>query len=77
LREVEMGRRIERVCLTVTVPYAAVDPLRRGLPSWDAVIESEKFGEAATLVLVLPRSREQRFRQELRDLTAGRVRFEE
>ena len=77
LREVDMGRRIERVCLTVTVPYAAVDPLRRGLPSWDAVIESEKFGEDVTLVLVLPRSREQRFRQELRDLTAGRVRFEE
>jgi uncharacterized YigZ family protein len=77
LREVAMGRRIERIQVSVTVPYAAVDPLRRALPSWDAVIASENFGEEASLVIVLPRSREQRFRQDLLDLTAGRARFEE
>jgi len=77
LREVAMGRRIERIQVSVTVPYAAVDPLRRALPSWDAVIASENFGEEASLVIVLPRSREQRFRRDLLDLTAGRVRFEE
>jgi len=77
LREVEMGRHIERVRVSVTIPYAAVDPVRRALASWDARIDAEDFGEEASLVIVLPRAREAGFRQELLDLTAGKARFEE
>jgi len=77
LREVKMGRRIEHVQVSVTVPWAAIDPVRRALPSWDATIETETFGEEARLVVVLPKSRAAGFRREMLDLTAGKVRFEE
>jgi putative IMPACT (imprinted ancient) family translation regulator len=72
-----MGRYIERVRLRVTLAYAAVDPLRRSLGAWDADVESEDFGEEATLVVLLPRARAAQFRRHVADLTAGRARFEE
>lgn len=77
LREAPRGRYVERVSVRVTVPWAAVDRLRRSLAAWDAAIVAEEFGEDATVEVVLPRSREAQFRTEVTDLTAGRARFEE
>ena len=44
---------------------------------WAWAQPTESFGEEASLVIVLPRAREDRFRQHLLDLTGGKARFEE
>jgi len=76
LREIKRARYVELVTVTVTVPYAAVEPLRRMAPGHGVQIVDETFEAEATFVCRLPVAGMDAFSQEVMDLTGGAARFD-
>lgn len=69
----ETEEKIIRLRLAVDLPYASYEPARRLLTQHDCVVEDEQFGSTVQIRFLIERDRMDRFTQELKDLTAGKV----
>ncbi len=65
--------RVPKLELTVVVEYAAITPLRRILPDFEAAIVAEEFGADVTLSILLPQAQASAFTQAVTDLTHGQA----
>lgn len=74
LAVVPVERMVQRVRLALTLPYAALEPLRRVLGELDGRIEAESFGADVALELALPAEHEAALAARVRDLTRGACR---
>ena len=63
--------RVERTEVSVTIAYAAVTPLQRLLPLYEAEVLSVDFGGEVRYVVRLPVERLEAFRSALGDATRG------
>ncbi len=73
LREMARSERVERVTIDVTIPYAAVDIVRRVCTRHESKIDREAFGTDAVLTVTLPRHHLDDLSDALRDATGGAV----
>ncbi len=66
--------KINRVLLTVTLPYPAYETVRRLIASCVGTIETEAFGAEVTLGVLLPEARTAEFTRGVQDASAGQGR---
>jgi uncharacterized YigZ family protein len=65
------AERVEYATLLVSIPYAAISVVRRLLPSHEAILDAESYGERAALRVRLPAPNVDALRVALMDATAG------
>lgn len=65
--------RVPKLELTVVVEYAAITPLRRILPDFEAEVFAEEFSADVTFSIRLPESQADAFSQAIIDLTHGQA----
>jgi uncharacterized YigZ family protein len=76
LRACVTKEHIDEVDVNVTLPYTAIDAVRRALGREGVAITNEVFGEIVTLVARVPVDRLEEIGQQLADATAGAARIE-
>ena len=64
--------KVERVTLTVTVDYDAVDGLQRLFPGVEGLVEEEDYGERVTFRISVPEERVSELKDAVAELTRGR-----
>lgn len=75
LESLPTRRKVERVRLEVTVPYAFVDGLERMTERYDVAVDARHFADEATVTYRVARSDRERFELELQELTRGAARI--
>jgi len=71
LREMPRAERRPHLRLIVTLPYAAVDVVRRLLEAHEAEVEKDEYGEGAIFAIFLPEDRRGELERAVRDATSG------
>jgi len=78
LGDLELAERVAMVTLSVTVPYAMVDAVRRTVTSGPAAarVDGESYGSDVMLSIVVPEDEVPAFRDALADATGGAARVD-
>jgi uncharacterized YigZ family protein len=76
LRALPLAERVDEVGLRATVPYAAIEAVRRSVEHEGGRIVEETFASDVTLAMRVPVDRLEAIECALRDATSGRVRLE-
>lgn len=74
LAELVTERKVERVKLTITYPYALHNVMNRMLNEYDVITDGETFAADVSLDIRIADFEEQRFRRNLDDVSAGQAR---
>jgi uncharacterized YigZ family protein len=77
LESLPRSERVERVLRVVTIPYGALDFVRRAASELDVVIRAEHFTDDVRLDVAIPAGSVERFSHTVAELTAGRGRIQE
>lgn len=77
LREAPTVVRVDHVELRVTLPYPALDAVRRALEREGARVTADAFEERVTLTVSAPEDRVDALRQALLDASSGQARIED
>jgi uncharacterized YigZ family protein len=72
----ETEEKVERQTLSIPVPYALLELVRRLLPNYEAILEEEEFAAEVTLLVRVPVEHVEPLSAELRDLSAGQIAIE-
>lgn len=73
LAALKTERKVTRIACECTAPYALLDPLRRALSRAEAVLDEPEYGSEVVLRFQVPQDRLPELRDELADMSAGRV----
>lgn len=77
LEETPVTDKIVWCRLTLVFDYPFVEPVRRALPAYQAKVVAEQFSERVTLQLQVPEDRRSGLRNQLFDLCAGQLDWQE
>lgn len=72
LSGLSVKEKIEKTCLSVTVDYSRIEPVKKLLTSFNAEIIGEKYLEDVSLKIEFSKNHEESLIQAIKDLTAGK-----
>lgn len=73
LAALSVTEKVERILLSVQLPYSFFTPLQRILPEYEARLTAQSFAEVVTLELCLPVEHVERFAMQVQEMTHGQA----